>query len=182
MSSYSPYAVAESQPPVWKSGENLAAAAFIGASLYLVLDINVSIWRVFKKRQGLYYWAMLLGSLAVAVDALGVILKFLTPNAGHIWGLYTTLLLTGWTFYAPAQLFVLYSRLHLVNNVPQIQRWILILILSTPILLILPTWVVVWPAYDPDSQVSSSWSPRDAIVERYNQIGRYPIPLSTGLC
>lgn len=146
MSSFSPYAVAESQPPKWKPGEKLAAAAFVGASLYLVLDINVAIWRVFKKRQGLYYWSMILGSWAIAMDALGVILKFLTPNSAHVWGLYTLCLLIGWTLYAPAQLFVLYSRLHLVNNVPQIQRSILIMILSTPILLILPTWVVVWPA------------------------------------
>ncbi len=28
------------------------------------------------------------------------------------------------------------------------------------------------PAYDTDPRVSSVWSPRDAIVERYNQIGR----------
>ncbi len=49
MGSYSPYAIAESQPPEWKPGENLAAAAFIGASLYLVPDINVAIWRVSRK-------------------------------------------------------------------------------------------------------------------------------------
>ena len=28
----------------------------------------------------------------------------------------------------------------------------------------------MWPAYDVDPQVSSLWSPRDAIVERYTQI------------
>lgn len=95
MSSYSPYAVAESQPPEWKPGGNLAAAAFIGASLYLVLDINVAILRVFKRRQGLYYWAMLLGSWAVGVDALGVILKYLTSSARHIWPFYTLCLLSG---------------------------------------------------------------------------------------
>ena len=55
MSSYSPYAVAESEPPQWKPREELAAAAFIGITLYLVLDVNVRIWRLFKKTQGLYY-------------------------------------------------------------------------------------------------------------------------------
>ena len=84
MSSYSPYAVAESEPPQWKPGKELAATAFIGITLYLVLDVNVGIWRLFKKTQGLYYWPMKLGTLTVAVDAIGVIIKYLVPNSGHI--------------------------------------------------------------------------------------------------
>lgn len=46
------------------------------------------------------------------------------------------------------------------------------MITSTIFLIIIPTWIVVWPAYDPDPKTSSLWSPRDAIVERYNQIGK----------
>lgn len=171
MGVYSPYAVAESEQPQWKPGENLAAAAFVGIALFLVLDVNVGMWRIFRKRTGYYYWSMKLGTLACAVDALGVILKYLVPNSRHIWGLYTFLLLSGWSVYAPAQLLVLYSRLHLVNESFKLQRWVLIMITSTVFLIIIPTWVVVWPAYDPDPKISSLWSPRDAIVERYNQMG-----------
>lgn len=167
MGIYSPYAVAESDSPKWKPGENLAAAAFVGISIFLVIDINVGIWRVFKKRQGLYYWSMKLGTIACFTDALGVILKFLVPDSGRIWGLYTALLLVGWTGYAPAQLLVLYSRLHLVNDSHRMQHLVLIMIILTLLFLILPTWIVVWPAYDTDPKVSSVWSPRDAIVERY---------------
>ncbi len=144
----------------------MAAAAFIGAAIYIVIDLNVGIFRIFKRRRGLYYWSMQLGTLFCLVDALGVILKFLAPNTKHIWGLYTALLLCGWTVYAPAQLLVLYSRLHLVNDNHKTQRWVFYMIISTFFFLIIPTWVVVWPAYDPDPKVSSLWSPRDAIVER----------------
>lgn len=172
MGIYSPYAVAESEQPQWKPGENLAAAAFVGIALFIVLDVNVGIWRVFRKRTGYYYWSMKLGTLACAADALGVTLKYLVPNSRRIWGLYTLLLLGGWSIYAPAQLVVLYSRLHLVNESFKLQRWVLIMITSTVFLIIIPTWIVVWPAYDPDPKVSSLWSPRDAIVERYNQIGK----------
>lgn len=70
MGIYSPYAVAESEQPQWKPGENLAAAAFVGMALFIVLDVNVGIWRVFRKRTGYYYWSMKLGTLACAVDAL----------------------------------------------------------------------------------------------------------------
>ena len=172
MGIYSPYAVAESQQPQWKPGENLAAAAFVGIALFIVLDVNVGIWRIFRKRTGYYYWSMKLGTLACAVDALGVILKYLTPNATHIWGFYTFCLLGGWSVYAPAQLLVLYSRLHLVNESYRVQRWVLIMIITTIFIIIVPTWIVVWPAYSPNAKVSSLWSPRDAIVERYNQIGK----------
>ena len=120
--SYSPYSVAESVPPKWKPGEDLAAAAFVGISIFLVLDVNMGILRVFKKRQGLYYWSMQLGTVACLLDAVGVILKYLVPNAGHVWSLYTLLLLGGWSIYAPAQLLVLYSRLHLVNDKPKTQQ------------------------------------------------------------
>ena len=78
----------------------------------------------------------------------------------------------GWSIYAPAQLLVLYSRLHLINQNFRLQRWVLIMITSTIFLIIVPTWIVVWPAYNPDPRISSTWSPRDAIVERYNQIGK----------
>ena len=167
MGNYSPYAIAESDPPKWKPGEEQAAAAFVGMAILLVVDVNVTIFRIFKKSQGWYYWSMKLGTIACLIDAIGVILKYLTPNTGHIWGLYTFFLLFGWTVYAPAQLLVLYSRLHLINDSYKTQRGVLILVCSTFLWLIVPTWIVVWPAYDTDPRVSSLWSPRDAIVERY---------------
>ena len=172
MGKYSPYTIAEDKSPEWKPGEELAAAAFIGIAIFIVFDVNVGILRVFRKSQGLYYWSMKLGTIACLVDAIGVILKYLTPNPYHVWGLYTACLLVGWSIYAPAQLLVLYSRLHLVNNSPKTQRRVLIMILSTILFLIIPTWIVVWPAYDPDPNISALWSPRDAIVERYDQSGR----------
>ena len=164
---YSPYAIAQNKSPEWKPGEELAAAAFIGIAIFLVLDLNVSIWRVFRKKSGLYYWAMQLGTLGILVDAAGVILKFLVPNPYHLWILYSALLCIGWSTYAPAQLLVLYSRLHLVNDGRKTQRWILVMCLSTIPLLIVPTWVTVWFAWNPDDKVSALWSPREAIVERF---------------
>ena len=170
-STFSPYAVPESEPPKWKPGELQAASAFIGCVFYLVFDINICILRLFKRKKGVYFWSLFLGSWGCLIDAIGVILKFLVPVVGRAWPSYTILLLIGWSTYAPAQLFVLYSRLHLVNDNPKILRILLIMISSTLLTLVLPTWIVFWPAYDPDPRISSVWSPRDAIVERYTQIG-----------
>ena len=167
---YSPYTVAESEQPKWRPGEELAAAAFIGMTFLYFVDVNISITRVFKKRKGLYFWSLVLGTWGCMIDAIGTTCKYLVPNSSYLYGFYTICLVGGWTFYAPLQLMVLYSRLHLVNENTGIQRFVLILILSTLVTAILPTWICVWPAYDPDPKVSSIWSPREGIVERYTQI------------
>ena len=166
MQSTSPYAVPENEPPNWRPGEEIGASIFVGMSLFLIFETLFGIIRLFRKREGLYYWSMLLGTIGCAVDSLGVILKYLVPHR-NAWGFYTLCLLSGWTTYSLAQLLVLYSRLHLVNQNVKVQRFILVIILSTILIAIIPTWIVVWPAYDTNTKISSLWSPRDAIVERY---------------
>ena len=170
MSSNSPYAVAESEPPKWRPGEDLAASAFIGITIFLVLETNVEIFRVFKKRQGLYFWALEAGTWGCLINAIGTILKYLSA-VKKIWPLYTLAMLASWSVYSLAELLVLYSRLHLIIQSARVQRWVFVLIISTIFLFLIPTWVVVWPAWDPDPKISSLWSPRDGIVERYTQLG-----------
>lgn len=68
------------------------------------------------------------------------------------------------------QLLVLYSRLHLVNNINWVQKLVLWTILSTYLTVILPTSVVFWHSYNPDHAISLLWYPRNAIVERYTRI------------
>lgn len=46
--------------------------------------------------------------------------------------------------------------------------WIIIV---TTIITQIPSWALVWLAYADISRLSSEWSPQDAIVERFNQLG-----------
>lgn len=172
MSSYSPYAEAESSPPDWKPGEEQTATVFLALSLYLILDVNIGIWRVFKQKQGLYYWALVIGTWSLAIGAIGNILKNFKPNWGpKIWPLWTLLICGGWSLFATAECVVLYSRLHLVNRSHKLQRRILIMIIVGSFALVLPNWVFIFPAYNLDPNVSSVWSPRMAILDRTNQLG-----------
>ena len=173
MSTYSPYADAESAAPDWKPGEEEAATAFLSLTLWLILDINVGIYRVFRKKRGLYYWSLVIGTWACALSTIGNILKNLTPQYGpKIWPFWTLLINGGWSVYAAAECIVLYSRLHLVNRSLQVQRRILWFIIIGSFLLILPNWVFIFPAYDVNStKVSSIWSPRQAILDRTSQLG-----------
>ena len=115
---------------------------------------------------------MLLGTWGCLIDAIAVVLKWFLPNSEHIWPLYTLFLLAGWTIYAPAQLLVLYSRLHLVNQNRKLQRGVLILIISVSMIMIIPSWVLDWPAFNPyNAHLSALYSPREAILDRCTQLG-----------
>ncbi|MCJ1266404.1 hypothetical protein MMC22_006289 [Lobaria immixta] len=173
MGSFSPYAFNEADPLEWRPGEDIAAGAFVGISLFLFVEVNVLILRAFKKRQGLYFWSMEIGSLGIFIQSVGIILKyFASPSTNPIWPLYTLFLILGWTAYVTAHSLVLYSRLHLVVKNEKIQRCVFIMILTTIFTFIIPAWVVVWPAYNTsDHKMSSTWSPRLGIVNRYLQIG-----------
>ena len=115
---------------------------------------------------------MLLGTWGCLVDAIAVVLKWFLPNPEQIWPLYTLFLIAGWTIYAPAQLVVLYSRLHLVNQNRKLQRWVLILIISGSMIMIVPTWIFDWQAFNPyNSHLSALYSPREAIMDRCTQLG-----------
>ncbi|KAL8706515.1 MAG: hypothetical protein Q9201_000447 [Fulgogasparrea decipioides] len=171
-SPYSPYSINEAAPPEWKTGEEAAAAAFIGMALLLVVEVNFEIFRTFKRRKGLYYWAFTVGSCACAFDAIGLTIKFFSNGTTyHIWPLYTLLASVGWAIFSVAQLLILYSRLHLVTESHRLRRGILLMIAIGSPMIIVPDWVAVWPAWNPDPQVTSEWSPRLAIIERYAQLG-----------
>ena len=114
---------------------------------------------------------MLLGTVGCAIDTTAVILKYFLPNQKNLWPVYLLLILGGWTIYAPAQLLVLYSRLHLVNRDPRLQKCALIMVTVVPALLIIPSWIFDWPAWDPNSDLSALYSPREAIMDRVSQIG-----------
>lgn len=169
MHSTSVYAVAENEPPTWRPGEEAAASAFVGITFFLVLSILFEMMRLFRKRQGLYFWSMLAGAVGCGIDNLGIIFKFLAPYKSR-WLVYTLILCIGWSTYSLAQLLILYSRLHLVNQSKSIHRLVLAMSVSTFFVATIPTWIVVFQAWNPDQYISSLWSPRDAVVERYNQI------------
>lgn len=169
MISTSVYAITQNGPPQWRPGEDLAAAAFVGITIFLVFETLFEILRRFSKRKGLYFWCMLAGTLGCGVDVVGIILKFLAYHKSN-WIAHTLCMCLGWSTYTLAQLLILYSRLHLVNQRPRVQRFVLVMSISTIFTATTPTWVVVWFAWNPNPTISSIWSPRNAIVERYNQI------------
>ena len=171
MVNLSPYADAESGAPSWRTGERESAIVFLSLALYIILDVNVSIYRVFRKKRGLYYWSLIFATWGTAIVVVGNILKNFKPEWTVIWPLNTALINGGWSIYAPAELLILYSRIHLVNQNDRLHRALLIMIIVGSTLIIIPNWVFIFPAYDIDPAISSEWSPRMAIIDRVSQAG-----------
>ena len=145
MGSYSPYAINESAPPNWLSGEHLAATAFVSMSLYLAVESNVAIYRVFTKKQGLYFWSLQVRSWAITFDALGIVFKFIAPKP-HAWPFYTLALTVGWGIFASAELLVLCSRLHLVYQNRKVQRYMFVMAWAAVPFIVLPACILDWGA------------------------------------
>ena len=171
VSKYSVYAVNQAKPPEWLPGEELAATAFIGMTILLIIEVNVEIQRTFKRRKGIYYWATRVGSIGFFFDAVSLILRYLVPNPQRVWVLYTLLATVGWAVFTVAQLVVLYSRLHLVCRNGNVQRRVFYMIVVVSPVLIITDWIVIWPAYNPDPRITDRWSAPAAIVERIAQLG-----------
>ena len=151
----SPYGFDEAAPPDWLPGEHLAATAFVGMSLYLAFESNVAIYRVFTKKQGLYFWSLQVGSWAIIFDALGIIFKFIAPMP-RAWPFYTLALTVGWGMFATSELLVLSSRLHLVYQNRRVLRYVYFMAWGSIPFIVFPACVVSWGACEYSNSLHAS--------------------------
>jgi hypothetical protein len=89
----------------------MTMAAFFGISAYNVLEIQVSIFNVFKRRRCLYFWSMEVASWTILMHGLPIFLRFfaLAPKLPMC-----VLIVIGRWGMITGQSVVLYSRLQLV--------------------------------------------------------------------
>ena len=117
---------------------------FCAVAWYNALELVILIFLTFNRYSGLYFWAMLLsGVVGVIPHELGFLLEFF--DIGPI-GLAVTLATIGWYFLVPGQSLVLYSRLHLVVQSPTVLRRVLWLIITSIILMLIPTTILTYSA------------------------------------
>ncbi|KAG8533917.1 uncharacterized protein KY384_001658 [Bacidia gigantensis] len=141
---------------------------FDALALWMVLEINLGVSRLFKKYNGLYYWSILISSWGIVLHTVGYILKWWAP--GSPWALNTCFNLFGWSMMVTFQSLVLYSRLHLVILNWRILRAVLILIIFTAITVETPQWVTSWGATNPQLSTTKHWTPIDSIMIRVSQV------------
>lgn len=124
----------------------MTAAAFLGISWYLSIELNVRL--LFNtSRRGLYVWSCFLCSWGILVHTVSILLANF-----NVWTNYSVVVIISISFatYAVAQSFVLYSRINLVLNRPVVTRYLLSIILVNSTIFGLGTAVfgilaVSWP-------------------------------------
>ncbi|OQE10699.1 hypothetical protein PENFLA_c081G10136 [Penicillium flavigenum] len=117
----------------------MVIAGLFALACWNVLQILVSIFNIFKRRRGLYFWSMVIATLGILVHALSTFLRYfaLAPNFPMC-----VLICISWYSMVTGQSVVLYSRLHLVTNYDSYSRWVLGMIIFNFCVLHIPTTVL----------------------------------------
>ena len=119
---------------------SMTMSAFIGISWYIGAEINTSLFLLFKRRRGLYFWACALCSWGVVLQPLFIILadfNVWTNLRGSI-----TMIYLSWAIMVVPQSWVLYSRLHLIMHEEAALRWIKFALIFTSIVFSVPTIII----------------------------------------
>ncbi|SPQ24547.1 2c00c64e-5fed-40bf-b328-66cc6d921471 [Thermothielavioides terrestris] len=118
---------------------SMAIAGFTGISWFIGAEITASLFLIFKRRHGLYFWSAALGSWGVILQPLFIVLAD--------FGIWTdlkvsiTMIYLTWLIMVVPQSWLLYSRLHLVAPEKTL-KWIKFILLFTSIAFSVPTIVI----------------------------------------
>ncbi|KAG7291337.1 hypothetical protein NEMBOFW57_001352 [Staphylotrichum longicolle] len=119
---------------------SMIIAAFTGISWFIGAEINTSLFLLFKRRRGLYFWSAALSSWGVVLQPLFIILAdfgIWTDLKGSITMIYLT-----WLIMVIPQSWLLYSRLHLIASHGTMLRWIKFGLVFTSIVFSVPTIIM----------------------------------------
>ncbi|KAI9727989.1 MAG: hypothetical protein M1828_005394 [Chrysothrix sp. TS-e1954] len=128
------------------SGDNetiyRALTAFTAIAWYNAAELIVLVLVVFKKYTGLYFWSLLITSIAVIPYSIGAWMKLVSPNVSPY--ISVSFLSLSWMVMVPGQSFVLYSRLHLITQNQKLLRAVFWMIIIDAIILCIPTAVLTY--------------------------------------
>jgi hypothetical protein len=119
----------------------LTIVSFAGVAWYNSIELQVMIWMTFRRRHGLYFYSLLVASIGIVVDALGMLLKLFNLTNTFV---AITVIISGWIPMVTGQSLVLYSRLHLVVRDPRKLKWVLAMIIIDALLFHIPTTVLLY--------------------------------------
>jgi hypothetical protein len=136
-------------------------SAFAGITWYLCIELNVRIFRVFRRYRGLYFWSIFLSSWGTFFEAIFALIKFFqVVQNNFITGAF---ILIFWCLMVSGQSLVLYSRLHLVVQDGRKIKWVLYMIIFDAIVLHIPIIVL---AFLSNSSMSAEFSSAYSIYDR----------------
>ncbi|KAL6718206.1 hypothetical protein ACLMJK_004294 [Lecanora helva] len=113
--------------------------AMLTLAIYMSLLVDLKVFMIFKRRNTLYFWSLLITSWGIMSHSLGIILKWFVGSCP--WEVNTAFASFGWWGMVTGQSLVLYSRLHLVVRDHRILRAVLIMIITDFLVFQVPTTI-----------------------------------------
>ena len=108
-------------------------------AIYMSLLVDLKVMLIFKRRNTLYFWSLLVTSWGIISHSVGIILKWFVGSCP--WEVNTAFASFGWWGMVTGQSLVLYSRLHLVVRDHRILRAVLIMIIANFCIFQVPTTI-----------------------------------------
>ncbi|KAI1338077.1 hypothetical protein F5Y15DRAFT_387457 [Xylariaceae sp. FL0016] len=117
----------------------MVIAGLFAIAIYNSIEIYVLIFHQFRRRNGLYFWSMVVSNTGIPLHAISALLRYfdLAPSVPMC-----VLIDIGWWLMVTGQSVVLYSRLNLVVGDPRKLRWVAGMICSVFLFLQVPTSVL----------------------------------------
>jgi len=113
--------------------------AMLTLAIYMSLLVDLKAFAMFKRRNTLYFWSLLITSWGIMSHSLGIILKWFVGSCP--WEVNTAFASFGWWGMVTGQSLVLYSRLHLVVRDDRVLRAVLIMIIANFCIFQVPTTI-----------------------------------------
>ena len=116
--------------------------AMLTLAIYMSALVDLKVLSLFKRRNTLYFWSLLITSWGIISHSLGIILKWFVGSCP--WEVNTAFASFGWWGMVTGQSLVLYSRLHLVVRSERVLRGVLIMILVNFCIFQVPTTILTF--------------------------------------
>lgn len=122
--------------------------AMLSIAIYMSALVDLKVLALFKRRNTLYFWSLLIASWGIMSHSLGIILKWFVGSCP--WQVNTAFASFGWWGMVTGQSLVLYSRLHLVLRSQRLLRGVLIMIVANFCIFQVPTTILTFGSNQAD--------------------------------
>ncbi|KAI9716782.1 MAG: hypothetical protein M1812_005122 [Candelaria pacifica] len=156
------YSIHQSGTLPWDPVAYCLITAFTTVTLWMVIEIHIQMWAIFKRRSGLYFWSLLATAWGVVGHTVGFLIKDFAPGCPFV--VYGIIIQLGWWGMILGFSLVLYSRLHLVIRNRRIQQAVLIMIIVVYLGIQWPTTIIFFGYISP--KYSKAWAKTDEAMEK----------------
>ncbi|KAI4272237.1 MAG: hypothetical protein LQ337_005431 [Flavoplaca oasis] len=122
--------------------------AMLTLAIYMSAIVDVKVFAMFKRRNTICFWSLLVVSWGIMSHSLGIILTWFVGSCP--WYINTAFASFGWWMMVTGQSLVLYSRLHLVIRSPNVLRSVLIMIIFNFTICQIPTTILTFGSNQPN--------------------------------